>query len=348
MLDAMADEVRLLREGFVVPLRVGGGGPTRKRARGPHWRRTSQGFYAPSTAPTDDVDQRIVEASVVVPPRCGINGWASLRWRGGRWFDGQTPSGGQRPVDVVVSTHDIRPQPGIAVGGESFNPALVEWVDGLPVLDARYAVAFCMRYSRSWREAAIELSKAAYNDLVSVQEVTEFLTPGQNGMTGVPQARRGLGWAEENVWSPQELAGSIVWQVEADRPRPRCNQAIFDLTGRHVATPDLLDADAGVGGEYDGPVHLDRPQRDKDLRRDGALRHHDLEIVYMTAPDLHDPRHFIGRLHDAYRRAARRPVTDRTWTIEPPPWWVPTETVEQRRALTAEQRTRFLAHRSVA
>lgn len=342
----MSDEVQPLRAGHVRPVRLGGDGPTRQQARGRGWRRTSHGFYVPASVPDDDVDQRIVEASVVVPRRCGINGWASLRWRGGRWYDGLTPTGGPRPVDIVVSSHDIRPQPGIAVGGEAFWPGLVEWVDGVPVMDARYAVCFCMRYARSWREAAIELSKAAYNDLVSVAEVTKFLTPGQNAMTGVPQARRAAGWAEENVWSPQELAMTLVWQVDADRPRPLCNRPVFDLRGHHVATPDLIDAAAGVAGEYDGPIHLDRAQRDQDLRREGALRHHDLEVVVMTAPDLQDPSAFIGWLHDAYRRAERRPRADRTWTIEPPAWWVATETVEQRRSLDADQRRRFLAHRT--
>lgn len=341
----MSIEDSPLREGFTRPVRLGGDGPTRQQARGPRWRRTSQGFYVPSSVPADDVDQRIVEASVMVPARCGLTGWADLRWRGGRWFDGVTPSGDQRPVDVVVSSHTIRPQRGIAVSGEAFDPDLVEWVDGLPLLDARYAVCFCMRYARSWREAAIELSKAAYDDLVSVEEVASFLTPGQNTMTGVPQARRAVAWAEENIWSPQELAASLVWQVDADRPRPLCNRAIFDLDGRHVATPDLLDPVAGVAGEYDGPVHLERGQRDRDLRREGDLRHHDLEMVVMTAPDLHDPTAFIGRLHDAYRRAERRPRSDRTWTIEPPPWWVPTDTVARRRALSDEQRRRLLAHR---
>ncbi|MFB9311545.1 hypothetical protein [Nocardioides plantarum] len=334
-----------LRAGCTRPVRAHGA-PTRKQARGPHWRRTSHGFYVPSSVPTDSVDQRIVEASVVVPPRCAINGWASLRWRGGRWFDGLGPAREPLPVGIVISSHDVRPQPGIALSAEAFDPRLVEWVDGVPVIDARYAVAFQMRYARSWRAAANELSKAAYNDLVSIEEMTQFLTPGQNGMTGVPQARRALGWAEENVWSPYELPMSLLWQVEADRPRPLCNRPIFDLAGRHVATPDLFDPVTGVGGEYDGELHLDRGQRDRDLRRDGALRHYDLELVYATAPDLHDPRAFVGRLHDAYRRAARRQVSDRTWTIEPPAWWVPVDTVEQRRALTAQQRRRFLGHRT--
>jgi hypothetical protein len=342
----MSEELPPLRPGYTRAVRLGDGGPTRHQAKGPHWRRTSQGFYVPSSVPVDDVDQRIVEASAVVPERCAINGWADLRWRRGRWFDGTSPTGERLPVDIVTSTRDIRRQPGILPGGESFSPDWVEWVDGLPLIDARYAIAFVMRYAASVREAAMWLSLAAYDDLVSIEEATDWIIPGQNSMTGVPQARESLGWAEENCWSPREFGMSWVWQVLAERPRPLCNRPVFDLvTGRHIATPDLIDAETGVAGEYESELHLDRHQRAKDVRREGDLRAHDLEVVTMTSADGTAPSHFIGRLHAAYRAAARRPRSDRTWTITPPPWWVPTHTVELRRALTEDQRRRFLRYR---
>jgi len=62
----------------------------------------------------------------------------------------------------------------------------------------------------------------------------------------------------------------------------------------------------------------------------------------MLAADLGRPEPFVTRLRQAYARAARHPVSDRAWTIELPPWWVPTFTVEQRRALDDHQRERFL------
>lgn len=335
-----------LRAGCTRPVRLGPPGPTRQQARGPRWRRTSHGFYVPSSVSADRVGQRIVEASVVAPPGCGVSGWASLRWRGARWFDGVLPGGELRPVDLVVSTRTIRPQPGLAICEEAFDPRLLEWVDGVPVLDPRYSVSFCMRYAPTWRHAAADLSMATHDDLVSVDEVSAFLTPGQNGMTGVPQARKAVGWGVENAWSPAEVMMAILWEHDGAFPRPLLNRPVFDLAGRHVATPDLLDPVAGVAGEFDGPTHLDRARRDRDLRRDGDLRHHDLEVVYMTGPDLVDPRRFLGRLADAYRRAARRPTADRSWTVEHPAWWTPTETVEQRRALTPDQRRRFLRRRA--
>lgn len=48
----------------------------------------------------------------------------------------------------------------------------------------------------------------------------------------------------------------LCWCREVTRARLRCNPPVFDLEGRHLLTPDLLDVDHGVSGEYDGAVHL--------------------------------------------------------------------------------------------
>ena len=49
------------------------------------------------------------------------------------------------------------------------------------------------------------------------------------------------------------------------------NRPVFDLHGRHVGTPDLLDVEAGVYGEYDSELHLDGKRRLKDLTREDAF-----------------------------------------------------------------------------
>ncbi len=106
--------------------------------------------------------------------------------------------------------------------------------------------------------------------------------------------------------------------------------------------PDLLDPVAGVVGEYNGAIHLEGAQRSRDVRREALFRSVGLEFVEMLAGDLADPFPFITRLRQAYARAARIPVAERAWTVEIPPWWVPTFTVEQRRALDDDQRRRLL------
>jgi hypothetical protein len=337
------------RPGLWLPRRIdptGMTGPTRGQTQRGRVRRTSHGFYLPAWVDGESVDQRIVEASVVVPPGFVITGWAALRWQGGRWFSGLHTNGQRRPVTILVGTHDIRPQPGIAVCAESCDPRLVRVIDGVRVHDPRAAVSFEMRYARDLRRAVTVLDMAAYSDLVSVEEVDRFLTPGQNSWTGVPLAREAVGFAEENSWSPQEVGMRMVWVLDAGLPAPLANRPVFDLRGRHLGTPDLLDPSAGVIGEYDGSAHLERERRNADVVREAVFRGVGLEPVFMTAADLRDPSAFVRRLREAYDRAASRRTSPRRWTVSAPPGWVPTVTVGQRRALTPLQRARLLAYRT--
>ncbi len=284
---------------------------------------------------------------MVVPRGLGITGWSGLRWLGGRWFDGSTLDGRHRPVTIAIGTHDVKPQPryGIAVTGEGLWRRMVVEYHDLPITQAVWSVSFEMRYANSWRQSVVALDMAAYNDLVSLEEQAELLGH-QNGWTGIPKARKALGHADENSWSPQETLMRLVWEIDAELPRPLCNVPLFDLAGRHLGTPDLLDPETGLMGEYDGPSHLTQGQHARDIHRAELLRSHDLESVIMLADDFGQLGRYLERLHRARAAAARRQPVNRTWTTEPPSWWVHTLTVAQRRSLTQTQRRRFLAHRS--
>lgn len=316
-------------------------GPTRGQARGPRWRRTSHGFYVPADVDGSNVDQRILEASVVVPPAGAVTGWAALRWLGAHWLSGIDNAGDQMPVPILISSHNIAPQPGIRPSGEGCSPGTIQSVDGVRVTNAVWSVSFAMRYAGNLRDAVILLEMVAYADLVSVAEATAQLG-SQSAWTGVPLGRKALPFVGENAWSPMEVDTGLLWEIEGGFPRPLQNRPIFDLDGRHVGTPDLLDPAAGVLAEYDGSHHLEKGQRVTDVNRDARYRGHQLEVVVRTAGDRRED--FLERLAAAYRRAGRRRTT-RTWTIEPPPWWIPTTTVAQRRALTPDQRMRWLRNR---
>lgn len=283
---------------------------------------------------------------VMTGPGHVVTGWADLHWRGARWFTGTDASGTEIPVEIFIGTRDLRRRPGLFFSAEAIGSDHREVVDGVPVADVLSAVAYLMRYAPSVREAARIASVAAYDDLVSIEELTRFVTPGQNSYTGVPQARDALGYATENCWSPAEFDLSWVWVAHGGRLPPSCNTPLFDLSGQHIATPDVVDPVAGVAGEYEGMVHLERSVRAGDVRREALLRSHGVEVVTMTADDRHDSGSFLRRLAEAYARAELRPRSDRSWTAEPPSWWVPTVTVEQRRALTPSQRSRFLRYRA--
>jgi hypothetical protein len=336
---------------LVAPVRLdprGLTGPTTAQARGPHWRRSSRGLYVPAEVDDQDPAQRIVEAAAVLPGYGGVTGWGALHWLGCRWFDGLVRDG-RALRDVCLATGDIhiRAQHGIAICEEKLDPRDLTVADGLRVTTALRSVLFEMRYAPDERMAVVALDMAMYSDVVSTTEISAY-AEAHSSWTGIPQAREAVPFSDENAWSPYEVLMRLIWQFDAGRPRPSCNTPIFDRSGAHIATPDLLDCEAGVVGEYDGSLHLAGRQRARDLKREHALRSVGLEYVTMVAADLADPSDFIWRLRAAYDRARNPSESQRAWTIVPPSWWTPTRTVTQRRALDPWQRDRLLRHRRAA
>lgn len=296
----------------------------------------------PAWVDDQSVEQRIVEAAAHLPRYGGVTGWAALRWMGGRWFGGAGRDG-------TLTTGDLhaRGRPGVAICEEKVNPSELDVVDGLRVTTAVRSVCFAMRYAPSVRAAVAALDMAAYSDLVSIDELQDYAL-AHPGWTGIPQCRDAIPHADENAWSPTETDLRWTWSVEIGFPRPLCNRPVFDLAGRHIGTPDLIDPDLGVVGEYDGALHLAGARRAKDIRREAAYRAVGLECVTMVAPDRLDPTAFSERLRQAYGRARARAGrgTGRGWSVEPPPWWISTSTVAARRQLTQRQRDRLLRYRT--
>lgn len=338
-----------LRPGLVAPVRMdplGKTGPTAGQARGRQWRPTSRGLYVPASADPDDIEQRIVEAAAVLPSVGGITGWAALRWSGATWFDGLDLGGrAQLPVDLATCYQDIRSQDGFVVHQERLGPGELVVVDRMTCTTAVRSVCFMMRYARDVRDAARAFDLAAFSDLVSIAECEEYFAL-HPGWTGIPQARDALALVDENSWSGWETWMRMLWRLDAGFPRPLCNCPVFDRAGNHIATPDLLDVEAGVAGEYNGALHLAGAQAARDADRENKLRNVRLEPFTILAGDIARPELAIQRMVDARARAAWQPESERLWTVEPPRWWTPTRTVAQRRALTPVQRKRLLRHRA--
>jgi hypothetical protein len=329
----------------VVPVRTdatGLTGPRRREAAGPDWRRSSHGRYVGASVPLTPC-QRVVEAGCLLPRRGAVTGWGSLAWHVDGWFTGLRADGSARPVPLALPFSSIRDQPLMHVCTERWTPDEVEIIDGLPVHTAVRAVCYEMRYQPYVEAAAIALSMAAFHDLVSVDEAKAWIDLHPS-YTGIEQARLAWPLGDENAWSPAEVSMKLVC-VGAGHTELLSNRPLFDLHGHHVGTPDLIDPVTGVLGEYQGEeFHAGR--RGLDLARMHDFRAHGLEPVEMVAADIRNPQAFLARLRAAYAAAEAKPASERQWTLELPPWWVPTFTVEQRRALSPRDRDIWLRHRA--
>ncbi|MDN5896096.1 MAG: hypothetical protein L0H93_18975 [Nocardioides sp.] len=331
-----------------MPVRVdpsGMSGPTPRNVRSRRWRRTSRGLFVPSSVDGTLPEQRTLEASMVLPLGGAVTGWAALRWCGSHWFDGLTPDGRrQLPVTLLTGDHNIRSQPGYVVSEERRPLHELMVVDGIVVTTHVRSVGNEMRYAANERAAVIAFDMAAYADLVSIEEMAAYLAT-ISGWTGVPQARAALPSCDENSWSPRESAMRRIWEQDAGLPRPLCNRPIFDRQGNLIGAPDLLDLESGLIGEYDGELHLVNERRVIDREREGKFRRVGLECVTMVRGDSAHRADIVRLILEARDRAKFESESDRLWTVEEPPWWTPTYTVAQRRALDSSQRERFLRHR---
>jgi hypothetical protein len=332
------------RPGLVAPVRVdasGDSGPTRGQARGRKWRTTTRGLVVPAGVVVTS-QQRTLEASAVLKVDEAVTGWAALDWQGARGFDGTSDGVELRNVPLVARRHLLE-QPGFSVSQEFLDPQEIVVVDGLPVTPAVRSVVFEMRRAASLGDAVVALDMACYSDLVSIAEVAAYVS--QLGpVTGIQRARDALVEADENSWSPRETQMRGVWTRRAGLARPLCNAPVFTTDGQHVATPDLVDPRLGLIGLYNGRDHLTLVGASTDRDQEATYRDLGLETVTMLATDWGDLHGFTDRVRQAAERARERHGVQ-PWTLTPPPSWVSTSTVERRRALTAEQRRRFLRYR---
>lgn len=326
------------RPGLVWPVAIdpaGVHGPTPAQARGRTWWSPTRGLYLPAGLdPVLATDQRIVTAAALLPPGGAVTGWAALRWRGARYLDEPVP------VTLAVSGGRIRSRAGIRVTEEQHLLRGAGDVDGLTVSSAAAATAYEVSHASSLAEAVALIDRVAAADLASLAELAEYSDAVLAGARWVSRLRTALEYADENCWSPTETTMRLVWR-DLGITNVVCNRPVFDRAGSFVGTPDLLDLDSGLLGEYDGALHLAGRQRAKDIRREGAFRRTGLEYVEMVAADLADTSDFRRRTLEARARALAT-AGQRGWTIEPPPGWTPTHTVELRRALEPWERDRFL------
>ena len=295
--------------GLVMPVRVGGAGPTRKESRGPGWRTTSRGFFVPADVSDDLVEQRILEASV----RGGVvTGWSGLRLHGGGFFDGLARDGVTRlPVPLAADDSRIGSDGGTVVVEDRIPPDEVVVVLGIRCATVERALFDEMRRIGDAREAAVAIGAACAANLTTVRRMRIY-TSTRRWYRDVCMCREAVEMAVEGCRSPQEDRFRQVWEYDAGWGRPLLNRTIVDLDGRFVAVPDLLDVGRGVVGEYAGADHRDIDRHEKDIAREAALRRVGLEYVEVVGRDLRHPERIIRRMEEAAGRAVH---LERRWKV---------------------------------
>jgi len=282
-------------------------------------------MYVPSRVDGSVPEQRILEQGARIPAYGAVTGWAALRWHGASYFDGLGYDGEQLPVPLVLDS-GVRPDPRFTQTETQLAPT--EWtvIDGLPVTTVQRALfdEVCRRPSD--REGGTAISMAAAARLVSVDLFARYVAQ-RRAWTGVPHVRRSLAVARDDCWSPQEHRMVLVWVLDAGLEPPLCNRELFDLDGRLIGVPDLLDPVAGLVGEYQGEDHKDGVQHRKDVAREERFRDHGLEFFELVGGDIANREVAVRRMLSARRRAKFLPPESRAWTLEPPPWRVRPETV---------------------
>lgn len=274
-----------------------------------------------------------------------MTGWASLRLHGATFFDGLAGDG-RTPLPVPLNPghgHQLHSSAACSVSRDRlYAPELTRRL-GIPCTRVTRALFDDMRYAKDPRAATVSLDMAAAAELASLAMMKAYV--GEHpGWTGVEKVRNALALASEHSLSPKETVMRLIWVLDAGLPPPVCNQPVFTKQGKYVGRPDLLDADAGVVGEFDGAEHRLARQHARDVEREDRFRRLGLEYLKVTGPDLSDTDKVVDRMLATRRRALFRPPGERAWTLEPPGWWQPVPTLDERiaeRAWQEELRTQW-------
>lgn len=190
--------------GLVLPVRIGGDGPTPKSARGPRWRKTSPGYYVPAHVSDDLVEQRIIEASA----RGGVvTGWAALRLHGGGFFDGLDRDGATRlPVPVAACGARLRSRDGLDVVGDRIPPDDITVVNGILCATVERALFDEMRRIGEVREMAVAIGAACAARLTTIQRMRTY-TATRRWYRDVCSAARPSSWRSRTA-GPRRRTGS--------------------------------------------------------------------------------------------------------------------------------------------
>lgn len=286
---------------------------------GPLWRRAFHDRYVWASTDGSHPRQRIRAAASVLPAGAAIGGWAAAYLHGANELDGvEAATRALVPVPLCVGPGDrIRPRPGLHLLRSQLDDADIVVVDGIPVTSpVRTAYDIGRGAGGRWR--GLPSVRRLMNTVADVDATLRDTRTGADAVArysaarphwrGTPLLQRVLGLADPRAASRPESAFRVVWVVAARMPRPKVNWPIYAADGQLLAIVDLLDEEAGLGGEYDGADHRGLDQHTRDNVREELLEHHNLVIVRATSIDLYrrPVEDLVARIRSGRRRGLAR------------------------------------------
>lgn len=312
---------------LVRPARIdptGRTGPTRGQTQRGRFRQVAHGWYVPTDVDSSRVEQRILEQGMRVRGKGAVTAWASLRWRGAAYFDGTSDAvGGVLPVPLLLRSgvhpsDDVRARP----SRRQLPPYDREFLRGLWCTTTERAIFDEVRRRGTLRPAVAAICMTLAAGITTHDQLVAY-AGRRVAWEGVPLFRDALDLSNECFRSGPEVYLYLRWILDAGLPPPLVNPPVFDLSGRLLGYPDLLDPVAGEIGEYDGAAHRARARHRRDVAREQRYRDVGLEYFTVVGGDLADERLVVDRILSTRSRAQFLPPSERLWTLTPPPWWVP-------------------------
>ncbi|QBR93172.1 hypothetical protein [Nocardioides euryhalodurans] len=297
-------------------------GPTRGQTQRGRFRQVSHGWYVPADVDSSRVEQRILEQGMRVRGTGAVTGWAALRWLGAAYFDGTVDAAGTvLPVDLLQRSgyhpwEDDRARR----SRRQLPPYDRQFVHGLWCTTAQRALFDEVRRRRTLRPAVAAICMTLASGITTRRQLREYAEL-RVAWEGIPLFRDALALSSEGFRSGPEVYLFLRWVLDAGLPVPLVNRPVFDLRGRLLGYPDLLDPVAGVVGEYDGAAHRGRDRHRRDVAREQCFRDVGLEYFTVVAGDLSDERLVVDRIRSTRARARFGSPSERQWTLAPPPWW---------------------------
>ncbi|MFP5282823.1 MAG: hypothetical protein ACLGIF_05165 [Actinomycetes bacterium] len=298
-------------------------GVTRSMLRGPAWRRTTYGYYAPALAAAASTAQRILDATPLVPGTGALTGWAALFVHGCDVFDGTDGRTGRPEPLPILLGRDVgrRSVPGILLRRDQLSERERTWAYGLPLTTPLRATFDAVRDAPSCTEAVVRLDAAGPALRADLDQLRIYCVQ-HSGWRGIRQVEAALALADLGVRSTWETRLRIFYQVDLGLPRPLVNPPVFGLDGSFLGMVDLLDPEAGLALEFDGQDHRQRGQHRRDNLREEGLEQANLTVARVDSLDLqHHRPELARRLRSRRAQGMRRDRTQDRWTLTEPDWW---------------------------